>query len=108
MTEDKIENKPNVLLVDDDKFLLDIYATKFTQAGYIVHAALSVKNALEVLRGGFHADAIVFDLVMPQEDGFFLLETLSKEKLAPDAVPIALSNQSDEAEKKHALELGAG
>lgn len=101
------ENKPNVLLVDDDKFLLDMYAMKFTQAGYSVHAALSVKNALETLQGGFRADAVVFDLVMPQEDGFFLLDSLNKQKLAAGAALIALSNQSDEAEKKKAMDLGA-
>jgi two-component system KDP operon response regulator KdpE len=107
MTEEKIADKQNVLLVDDDKFLLDMYAMKFTQAGYNVHASLSVKNALETLRGGFNANAIVFDLVMPQDDGFFLLDTIRKEKLAEHAALIALSNQSDEAEKKKATELGA-
>jgi DNA-binding response OmpR family regulator len=36
-------------LVDDDKFLLDMYAMKFTQAGFNVHASLSVRNALDTL-----------------------------------------------------------
>jgi DNA-binding response OmpR family regulator len=108
MTADDVkESKANVLLVDDDKFLLDMYAVKFSQAGYTVHASLTVKNALEALRGGFVPHAVVFDLVMPQEDGFFLLDSLRKEKLADGATLIALSNQSDEAEKKRALELGA-
>src|SRR4051794_7912464 len=100
MTEEKKENKISVLLVDDDKFLLDMYAIKFSQAGYNAHASLSVKNALDTLRGGFKADAVVFDLVMPQEDGFFFLDVLQREKLAEGAPLIALSNQSDEVEKK--------
>jgi DNA-binding response OmpR family regulator len=104
---EKVENKMNVLLVDDDKFLLDMYSTKFSQHGFVVHAALSVKNALETLRGGFKAEAVVFDLIMPEETGFSLLEKLRAEKLAQGACLIALSNQSDEAEKKRALELGA-
>ncbi len=106
MTEEK-SGKGNVLLVDDDKFLLDMYATKFTQAGYTVHASLSVGNAVETMRGGFQADAVVFDLVMPQEDGFSLLEKIRTEKLVPGAKLIALSNQSDESEKKRAMEMGA-
>jgi DNA-binding response OmpR family regulator len=107
MTEDKKENKYSVLLIDDDKFLLDMYATKFTQAGYNVHASLSVRNALDTLRGGYNADAVIFDLIMPQEDGFFLLDTLRMEKLANGAALIALSNQSNEEEQKRAMDLGA-
>ena len=97
----------NVLLVDDDKFLLDMYSVKFTQGGYTVHAALSVKAAIDTLKGGFAADAVVFDLVMPQENGFTLLEKIRAEKLVPGASLVALSNQSDESEKKRAEELGA-
>lgn len=100
-------SKGNVLLVDDDKFLLDMYSLKFTQAGFNVHASLSVKDAIDVLRGGFAADAIVSDLVMPQETGFTFLEKLKNEKIAPHAIFIALSNQSDETEKQHAMTLGA-
>jgi DNA-binding NtrC family response regulator len=101
------EDKKNVLLVDDDKFLIDMYATKFTQAGFNVHASLSVKNALDTLRGGFEAHAVVFDVLMPGEDGFFLLDAISKEKLVKGAVLVALSNQSNDSDKKHAMDLGA-
>jgi DNA-binding response OmpR family regulator len=104
---DKVENKMTVLLVDDDKFLLDMYSTKFSQHGFVVHAALSVKNALETLRGGFKPEAVVFDLIMPEENGFSLLEKIKNEKLAPGVCLIALSNQSDETEKKRAIDLGA-
>ena len=107
MTDDNKGGKGSVLLVDDDKFLLDMYAMKFTQAGYTIHASLSVRNALEVLRGGFRADAVVFDLIMPGEDGFFLLDTMQREKLANGAALIALSNQSEESDKKRAIDLGA-
>jgi DNA-binding response OmpR family regulator len=107
MTQETEATKGNVLLIDDDKFLLDMYSVKFTQAGYTVHAALSVKAALDVLREGFAADAVVFDLVMPQENGFALLEQIRSEKFVPGACLIALSNQSDESEKRHTEELGA-
>lgn len=103
----EVISKGNVLLCDDDKFLLDMYTLKFTQAGFSVHASLSVKDALDALRGGFAADAIVSDLVMPQETGFMFLEHLKNEKLAPKAIFIALSNQSDESEKERAMSLGA-
>lgn len=100
-------NKGTVLLVDDDKFLLDMYTMKFTNEGYVVHACLSVNDALKTLREGFTPDAILFDLIMPENDGFVLLATLSKENLSKGAVRIALTNESDEAAKAKATELGA-
>jgi len=99
--------KPNIMLVDDDKFLLDMYALKFTQAGFNVHAALSSADALKALREGFKADVILFDIIMPEGDGFFLLDTLKEEKLVPDAAKIALTNEMNEDEQKKITELGA-
>lgn len=107
MTDVPLAQKRSIMLVDDDKFLLDMYSMKFTQAGFQVQACLSVKAALEMLRGGYQPNAILFDLIMPVEDGFSFLDTLQKEKLAPDALRIALTNQSDDVERKRAEERGA-
>jgi len=99
--------KGNILLVDDDKFLVDMYSVKFTSSGYQVQACLSAHDALEALRGGFSADCIVFDLVMPEQDGFSFLQAVANERLAPSAILIALTNQSDDSERAKAEELGA-
>lgn len=99
--------KGNILLIDDDKFLVDMYAVKFTQSGFNAHAALSVAEALKTLRDGFPADVILLDLIMPGEDGFSFLETMRKEKIAPKAVIIALTNEMNDAEQAKVMELGA-
>lgn len=96
-----------IMLVDDDKFLLDMYALKFTQDGHIVKPCFAVEEALNELREGFDADAVVFDLVMPGKDGFDLLRGIKDGKLAPRARLIALTNQSSPEERKKAEELGA-
>ena len=95
-----------IILVDDDKFLIDLYSAKFSSQGYEVHALQSVDAALEVLRAGMQPDAIISDLIMPERTGFSLFEALRDEKLAPDAVRIALTNESDDVERKRAEELG--
>lgn len=105
--QDNQKSKGAVLLVDDDKFLLDMYAMKFTKEGFVVHGCLSVNEAIETLRGGFEADAVVFDLIMPERDGFSLLEAIKAEKLAPKATLIALSNQMEDSDRNRATELGA-
>ena len=95
-----------ILLVDDDKFLLDMYSLKFSQAGFTVEPCFSTHEALERLRGGVRPAVILFDVTMPGEDGFALLEKIQEEKLAPGARLIALTNQGNDADKKHAEELG--
>lgn len=99
--------KGAILLVDDDKFLLDMYGMKFSQNGYTVETCLSAKQALGILRGGYKPEVILFDLTMPELDGFAFLKALSDEHLAEGVIKIALTNQSDDAEKIKAAELGA-
>lgn len=103
MTDPK---KGNVLFVDDDKFLADMYGMKFSTAGYSVQACLSVADALAALKSGFVPDAVVFDLTMPERDGFSFLSELTSKKLAPNAAYIALTNQSEPSEKAKAESLG--
>ena len=104
---DAPKQKGNILLLDDDKFLLDMYSMKFSQSGYTVEACLSVSQALQILRGGFAPAVVLFDITMPEMDGFASLKTLHDDKLAVSSIKIALTNQNDEAEKAKAAELGA-
>lgn len=97
----------NILLLDDDKFLLDMYAMKFSQQGFNVQSSLSAEDAISTLKHGYVPDVILFDLIMPECDGFQFLERLRAEKLAEKAIKIALTNQSTDAEKAKAMELGA-
>lgn len=106
MTESQ-QTQKSVLLVDDDRFLLDMYSVKFTKEGFSVNSFLSVDEALAALRGGLKVDAIVFDLVMPGKDGFAFLEAVAKEKLDGNAVLIALTNQMEDQERAKTEELGA-
>lgn len=101
------EGKGTILLIDDDKFLLHMYGMKFSQSGYTVEACLSGQEALGILRGGFQPDAILFDLTMPEVDGFAFLTTLASEHLAERALKIVLTNQNDESEKAKVASLGA-
>ena len=97
-----------IFIVDDDSFLLDMYALKFSQAGYDVTTALGALPALEKLRAGTYIpDIILLDIVMPVVDGFEFLEKMRAESLAPAAIHIVLSNRGQEADIARAKELGA-
>ncbi|HEY0980277.1 MAG TPA: response regulator [Candidatus Paceibacterota bacterium] len=96
-----------VLIVDDDNFLLDMYAMRFTQAGFTVETAMSAQATLEKLRAGLVPDVILLDVVMPAVDGFELLETINQEGLVPNVIKIYLSNLSQEQDLARGKALGA-
>ena len=97
----------NVFVIDDDVFLLDMYATKFSQKDFSVTSASGTIEALEKVRGGFTPDVIVCDLVMPAMDGFEFLEVVKNESLASGAVIIILSNLGRQEDIDRGLALGA-
>ncbi len=85
--------KKKILFIDDDKFLLDMYALKFTKAEYEVKTADSTETGLKILRDGYSPDVLLADIVMPGMDGLEFIGQVRKEKLAPDSVIIMLTNQ---------------
>ena len=100
------EKKYSVLIVDDDKFLLDMYAMKFKSLGHDAKVAVGSTEALTKLRGGETPDAIILDVIMPTMDGLELLEVIRKENLSPGSVVIMLTNESDPAKIEKAKSFG--
>lgn len=95
-----------IYILDDDKFLADMYSMKFMQKGFSVEAFESVAGALAALRKGVAPRAILFDIVMPDLNGFDFLRTAKAEKLGGTAAFIALTNQSSDQDRAQAESLG--
>lgn len=98
-----------VYLVDDDRFLLDLYAVKFRDAGHEVSVFGSGEDLLTALRksGAVSPDVILLDLIMPGMGGFEALETIRKENLAKGTKIIILSNQGQDSDIERAKKLSA-
>ncbi|MBI5817003.1 MAG: response regulator [Candidatus Yonathbacteria bacterium] len=101
------EIKKKVLIVDDDKFLLDMYTVKFNENNFDVVAALGSVEALGKIKEGINPDVALLDVVMPAMDGFELLETIKRDKLAPQAKIIILSNLGQQSDIDKGKSLGA-
>ncbi len=102
-----MENKkPKVLIVDDDKFLLNMYAIKFGKNNFEVNTATTGEEALTKIRDGYNPDIILLDIVMPGMDGFGTLDTLKKENLASSSLIIMLTNQGQLADIEKAKSFG--
>lgn len=103
----KEKNQYKILVVDDDAFLLDMYALKFSQKNFDVETASGTIQALEKIQEGCAPDVIVIDLVMPNMDGFEFIEKIKKEGLAQKAIIIILSNLGQQEDIDRGLKLGA-
>jgi two-component system chemotaxis response regulator CheY len=98
--------KRKILIVDDDSFLLDMYALKFSQNNFEVYTAVSGINALEKLKGGLSPDVMLMDIIMPEMNGFEALEQINVQNLSPNSVKIILSNKSEQKDIDEGRKLG--
>jgi CheY-like chemotaxis protein len=99
----------HIYLVDDDRFLLDLYAVKFKNAGHSVTMFGGGEELLAELRKEDAAvpDCILLDVIMPGMTGFETLEFIRKENLAKGTKVIFLSNQGQSADIEKAKQLSA-
>lgn len=98
-----------IFLVDDDRFLLDLYAVKFKNAGHDVSAFGGGEELLAALRkeGAVAPSAILLDVIMPGMTGFETLAALRKENLAQGSKIIFLTNQGQTSDIENAKQLAA-
>lgn len=96
----------NILIIDDEKSLLDLLTVVFKKEGYGVKTALSAKKGLEFLEKD-DIDLIIADIKMPQMSGMDLLKHVKEQK--PE-IPIVMItaygsiNQAVDALKSGALD----
>lgn len=98
-----------IYIVDDDKFLLDLYSVKFRNAGHNVSMFISGEDLLNALKktDTVAPDAILLDIIMPGIGGFGTLEAIRKDQLAQGTKIIILSNQGQDSDIEKAKKLGA-
>jgi CheY-like chemotaxis protein len=98
--------KKKILIVDDDGFLLDMYAFKFSQNNFEVYTATDGFKALEKLKSDLNPDVLLIDIIMPGMDGFETLEHIQQESLCPQVTKIILSNKSQQSDMDKGASLG--
>jgi CheY-like chemotaxis protein len=67
----------SVLVIEDDEFLVNAYRTKLTKDGFDVHFAADGQEAMKTLET-LHPNVILLDLMLPNKDGFAVLEEIKK------------------------------
>lgn len=95
-----------ILIVDDDKFLLDMYSIKFAESGFEVTTALDGEDALEKVDAGLRPEIFLIDVLMPKINGFDLINKLKERKVDEKAALIILSNLGQQDDINKGLSLG--
>ena len=96
-----------ILLVDDDTFLRDMYATKFIECGHTVTPALHAADALRVLQTDTSFDLMLVDMIMPGMTGVELMGEIKRVLPNISMRAIVLSNQGQDQDIAEAKEVGA-
>lgn len=97
--------KKGVLIIEDNVDLQEIYRINFEAEGFWVKIAGDWMNGMvKILEE--NPDIIILDIMMPQINGFELLQTIRDQSSL--CIPIIVcSNLNSPEDEKRALELGA-
>ena len=95
-----------ILIVEDDLFLANLLSLRFKKESFEVIQAFSGTEALEKLKS-VRPDVILLDIILPQKNGFEVLESISQNPQTSSIPVIIVSNLGQESDIEKGKMLGA-
>lgn len=95
-----------VLIIEDEETLSQMYALKFDREGFAVETAPDGLTGLELAKKS-KPDIILLDIIMPQLDGFTVLEKIKEDDNLKDIPVIMLTNLGQTEDLKKGEKMGA-
>ncbi|MDP3941010.1 MAG: response regulator [bacterium] len=95
-----------ILLIEDDPFFQKFYTFKLREIGYEIYSALDGIQGMEAVKK-LRPDLILLDLIMPNKDGFGVLQDLASDPSLKTIPVLVFSTLSQEADVAKAKALGA-
>ncbi len=95
-----------ILLVDDEKDILEFLSYNLKKEGYNVFTANNGIDALKIARQ-VKPDLVVLDVMMPQMDGMQVCEEIRSDKLLQDTFVLFLTARSEEYSELVGFGVGA-
>jgi len=99
------QDKPKILIIDDDPFILEMYVLKFKESGFAIETAQDAKTGLQKLKE-FQPTIVLLDIVMPAMDGLEALREIKKNDGQKVKV-VLLTNLGQKEDVEKGLKLGA-
>jgi two-component system response regulator VicR len=95
-----------ILLIEDDKFFREFYATKLKEKNIEVDTASDGEEGILKIQT-FMPDVVLLDIIMPKKDGFEVLQEMARLQLLPKIPVLMFSTLGQEKEVEEARRLGA-
>ena len=93
----------NILIVEDEQTLNELFCTVLSKQGYNVHATFNGFEALEMFENK-QIDLVITDIMMPEMNGFELIKSLRKDHLE---LPILIISAKDTSlDKQEGFRVG--
>ena len=97
---------PIVLLVEDDKSLIEMYQVRFQEEGFTILLAEDGATGLQFAREQ-HPSIILLDIMLPKMDGFAVLTELKKDSGTKHIPVLMMTNLGQQADIDKGHQLGA-
>ena len=102
-----MNDKPTILLVEDDPFLSSILQLKLDKENFKTIRAADGEEALNILiEQGIRPDVILLDLILPKKNGFEVLETIRQDPTLEKLPVIIISNLGQPSDIDRGKALG--
>ena len=101
-----MKEKSRILLVDDEKDILEFLSYNLRKEGFEIETANNGKTALSKL-SKFIPDLIILDVMMPEMDGIEVCEKIREEEKFDDILIIFLTARSEDYSELAGFSAGA-
>ena len=100
------KNKKKILIIEDEKLLLEMYQSRFEKEGYQVLTATTGRPGLKLAKEE-KPDLIILDILMPRTDGYEVIKKVREDAQIKKIPILVLSNLGQQEEINKGLKLGA-
>lgn len=99
-------SKAKIVLAEDDKFISKAYQDGLRRGNFEVVPAFNGAEAIEKIKSE-KPDLVLLDIIMPDKNGFEVLEAIKRDDSTKNIPVIFLSNLGQESDIQKGRELGA-
>ncbi len=97
---------PLILIAEDESALSGVLKSKLARHGFVVETAADGVEALEKIRR-IKPQLVLLDLIMPNKNGFQVLEEVKADPEIKDVKVVVFSNLNQDEDRERAKKMGA-
>lgn len=98
-------SKKVVLIVEDELVLAKLYREKFERAGFVVEVANNARQGVALAKR-IKPDIVLLDILLPEENGLYFLQTIRSDRALADLPVLIFSNYRNAIIEESAKRLG--